>query len=1727
MASPILPTLLYLTYAGCFYLFCGLLGLDSSAEMFHSVTSRFTDTPWAQNPVKTVFDVRSGAEVFEWMQQVVLNQIYRGSFIGAIELPSSCTIATPCLIGEDVADVQDKCARYLSKGQVNCPSNLGVNDCCEPCQDNCEHIPIKTSISLLNASTSVDNLAANCMETLPSWLPLLRQWPQDASAADFKIPDPSSDSFAFCPERISKLPQDRQADMLKRPPGIRIDRSNQLLMGRITLKRINMVEFESDRFNNAYRSHMEGGQLSADRSNANEDRNAFGSEVEMHQYQHDGGYMDAGGFVQYLDFGEQEHSIRDAIARIHYDQWFDLRQGTFVLELLLWNGFYDRFLHLTFVFTHDFSGQTSMIVEAKPLNMVLLMDASSNIWILRLVLELFIICLFFYFLKTEIDAMTADFKNYFSNFMLLLHIASLFLSFVSIIMFMVVVFSYDYQHIEFPLPRALADKIEFFDDVVHLAQLFDTLMRILAVNICIISTRCITLVAYLTPHSSVVFNTIVWARTDLISFVVMFLVIFIGFTFAMFYLLGTKSAMFGSWPKSFVGCLKMIMGVSNYDELNTGDAVFGDYFFFGFHLLFVIIQNMLLSIICRGYAIEKAKQSEPGQLDNYPLKRTLRALRANFREYTASLMRFFATAYAVLFTASGGGGAHRINEDQVNYLRDKRSSSNVRLRQVRYDRKQEDYSAPRLPVNDLVLKPMDPYYTRGMMHFYVAETKPDGPALERRVLKGFRLIGIKTGGMDQDRKEFRSEKKFKDDESKGGYGGKPEKILEGLIAELFPITLEFEGCVKPFSCECFGQILFIVSFTVFVVLSSRIAASYDLAAMSFASLERPQWTTYNPERLMNYSEVKSTDDIGMWTRYAAVDGLYADIRDIITQQQMDPLRPRPDFVLYAGVEGSERVGPYGGVGVKTGAVDGLSIGYIPFDVQSEYFEQQRSFNYTGRRPVLHERNIGFMPNNHVRATWQVACYIKNPSERFAAGTPQIISPVITNSPGCANDVCMQKMMNSDEICLDVGGSKRDPRIKLGMWSKINYTYVEKGTFGELGGFAVGFGATLGEAQVVLRVMQKDQFVQDATSLVLEFVTYNGYVDLFTYTSVEFSVKATGIIDKSIYTSVFPLDIFSMGPGGLAQEGQKTMIIVFFVFYLVCFLGFVRYFLNDLWIQYRISREMKRNKALVIPDFFLEDWWNFTDVAIIVLNVCVLYNLSHFLMVEGIIKYPIESWTLDFEFNRSTTIDTADPFENFALAGRYYSTYMGFCAISAWILYVRLVKYMTSVPQMRVIIATWASAFFEIVFMVIILVTMQLGFAWLFYFEYGMLFKRFGTFNGALTQLFLFICGKFLTEDLMHHSPIFFITCFSVYQFIFYFLLANMFLAAVTHQWKVTRQDAQDGRTWFRSFTESQWLASCPCAKRRRKESDVRSTKKLVMLDNMFWREHAVLNFLGDVNEKGQVSIDDKAGGRLQDKNRAMEGNEEFATGGHHAPHASASGSDGGEEAVSAEDHEAIKKLERIFKQAHMEMASMMCRHVDIQSGADVDQGAGVAMDLLDQPEAAAYTDDEGMPIPEGSTVQHIQGIIEDEVPEDVAVQIRAKLEQGFKEDYVLEEIWLDAVVTVLEECDVLGELQNLFRPATMIRPRTPQDVSNFYQKKVKMERRLELFLNMLREETKRRHYKYLKDSARTKVKVLKQQSLVLADYLEQLNARIKELQEEIKRLERRNAQMRSHVSPLL
>merc|ERR1712050_765983 len=109
----------------------------------------------------------------------------------------------------------------------------------------------------------------------------------------------------------------------------------------------------------------------------------------------------------------------------------------------------------------------------------------------------------------------------------------------------------------------------------------------------------------------------------------------------------------------------------------------------------------------------------------------------------------------------------------------------------------------------------------------------------------------------------------------------------------------------------------------------------------------------------------------------------------------------------------------------------------------------------------------------------------------------------------------------------------------------------------------------------------------------------------------------------------------------------------------------------------------------------------------------------------------------------------------------------------------------------------------------------------------------------------------------------------------------------------------------------------------------------------------------------------------------------------------------------------------------------------------------------------------------------------------------------------------------------LDKMQRVFLPMPMILPKKPQEWGKFNEKKDKMEQRLNLFLRWLQEESRIEHFKFLKKMSEAKVRTLKQQGLVMFDYLEELGKQIHELHEDITGLDRRNATIRARVSPLL
>jgi len=225
---------------------------------------------------------------------------------------------------------------------------------------------------------------------------------------------------------------------------------------------------------------------------------------------------------------------------------------------------------------------------------------------------------------------------------------------------------------------------------------------------------------------------------------------------------------------------------------------------------------------------------------------------------------------------------------------------------------------------------------------------------------------------------------------------------------------------------------------------------------------------------------------------------------------------------------------------------------------------------------------------------------------------------------------------------------------------------------------------------------------------------------------------------------------------------------------------------------------------------------------------------------------------------------------------------------------------------------------------------------------------------------------------------------------------------------------------------------------------------------------------------------------------------------------------------------------KVLKKAHMEIASQMSRAVVIQK---VDEGAGVDLEE-DGEEPPPPVEDALDPesdigvivqrrLDEEATEEAI-GIVEDAQLSETLDNITSKLKTYLQDnERPAEEIWLDALVTVLEESGALSKLQKIFKPMPMILPKKNQEWVIFNQKKQKMERRLDRWFRLLKEESRVQHYLYLKDMAVSKERVLKQQSLVLTDYLQTLDRQVDTLQEEIKALERKNASIRAHVSPLV
>ncbi|CAK9048514.1 Uncharacterized protein SCF082_LOCUS27007 [Durusdinium trenchii] len=364
MSSMVMPVLLSLCFALAFLIFSYMQETQVSAQIFEAAGARFLNSPWRQHPKSTIYDVRGGRQVYQWLEQVLLEQLY-------METPEDgsheayCTKSHPCRLGEGNANSDSECSGPLIAGRRNCPSRLGSRrDCCQQCVgETCQEQIVPTKEVNLTTNTSVPDLSANCADTLPPWLSLFARWLLGHQEGGHCAP-----------------------------------------------------------------SWLNGGALqpSTDGTNLIETAEADTTSFGVYNYGKGGGFNRAGAFVEILDFDKPKKVTARQISELKRAGWFDLNQGSMVVELMLWNGNVELLTHIAFVFEHQFSGKTNVQVRVSSLAFNI-HDFSLVSSYVRIFTYIVIIICFVFFFRSQVEDVSADYRLYFSEPMGYIHLATILL----------------------------------------------------------------------------------------------------------------------------------------------------------------------------------------------------------------------------------------------------------------------------------------------------------------------------------------------------------------------------------------------------------------------------------------------------------------------------------------------------------------------------------------------------------------------------------------------------------------------------------------------------------------------------------------------------------------------------------------------------------------------------------------------------------------------------------------------------------------------------------------------------------------------------------------------------------------------------------------------------------------------------------------------------------------------------------------------------------------------------------------------------------------------------------------------------------------------------------------------------------------------------------------------------------------------------------------------------
>lgn len=407
-----------------------------------------------------------------------------------------------------------------------------------------------------------------------------------------------------------------------------------------------------------------------------------------------------------------------------------------------------------------------------------------------------------------------------------------------------------------------------------------------------------------------------------------------------------------------------------------------------------------------------------------------------------------------------------------------------------------------------------------------------------------------------------------------------------------------------------------------------------------------------------------------------------------------------------------------------------------------------------------------LDNGAVRITMRRVKAVNNPSDIFSEVEPQIREGTFGPTAEKTPEEDTEDLVVSDTCTIK---------------------YSEDGGFMNRGGYKMYLSsqATL-FAQQYEELSQAKIFDNSLITLVIDFVVFNPDLNYFVYSAITFWFLSGGKIETEV--SVMPSKIKEY-----SSDQDKARALFEAIYILLLFLQ-IYITIRTIYNRYNnYNNWFSRFKELLTPlqrrrrELAKPEWVRRLSMIIDLYIILDIISYIFAFICLGL-WFSIVSSTENFELDiPAVDTDYLDYFASISYISLLYEIYS---AIYILMLYFRILQYTRISSSLTFLQDIISHASANIIYFLIMIFTLILGYVFMAYLALGTTSKNFSTLEESFITCFSMFIGSFDFEDIILADnilgPIFFFS----YMILFLFVLFNIFIAILEHAYNNVKEITQ-------------------------------------------------------------------------------------------------------------------------------------------------------------------------------------------------------------------------------------------------------------------------------------------------------------------------------------------------